>query len=139
MTLFGISGNYIAIVAGAVAAFIIGMIWYTVLFGKMWSAGHGFSEQRMKEMQSSAPMAAGVSFFGYLVTGYVMSLLFTRLGITEMNDALYTAFLLWLAFPAVMILMNTMYSGHSMVVYLIDVLYQLVYVLAIAALLVWLS
>ncbi len=139
MTLFGISGNYLAVAAGAIAAFIIGTIWYALLFGKTWSAGHGFSEQKMKELQGTAPVAAGVSFISYLVTAYVLSIFFSRLGITELPAALKTAFLLWLGFPASIGLMNTLYAGRSLSVYVIDASYQLLYLLAMAALLVWLS
>ncbi len=139
MTLFGISGHYLAIAAGAVAAFIIGMLWYAVLFSKAWSEGQGFSEQKMKELQASASTAFAVSFAGYFVTGYIMCLLFQRLNVTDLRDALQLTFLIWLGFPAMIGLMNSMYTGKSLVVYLIDVGYQLVYLLAMAALLIWLS
>lgn len=139
MTLFGISGQYLAIAAGAVAAFVIGMLWYAVLFGKTWAQGQGFSEQKLKELQASAPVAGAVSFVGYLVTGYILCLLFQRLAVTELQGALQLTFLLWLGFPAMIGLMNSLYTGKPLVVYLIDVGYQLVYLLTMAALLIWLS
>lgn len=139
MSLLGISGNYLAIAAGAVTAFLIGTVWYMFLFGKQWSAAHGFSEQKVKQMQGSAPIAAGVSFVGYLLTAYVLFFLFKKMGITSMNDALSMGFILWLGFPAPIGLMNTLYAGRSLTVYLIDASYQLLYILAMSALLVTLS
>ena len=57
MSLLGLSGNYLAIGAGAVSAFVIGMVWYAVLFGKIWSQAHRFSEQKLKKRQVSALLA----------------------------------------------------------------------------------
>ncbi len=133
------TNNLLAIGAGAVVSFIIGMLWYAVLFGKAWAQAHGFSEQKMATLKKSAPIAAAVSFVGYLVTGYVLCILFQRLAITDIKSALSMTFLLWLGLPAAIGLMNALYSGRSLVVYLIDTGYQLVYLLAMAAILVWLS
>lgn len=131
--------NILAIGAGAVASFIIGTIWYAVLFGKIWAKAHGFSEHKMQELKAFAPLAAGVTFVGYAVTAYILSLLFCYMNITDMRTAVFTGFLIWLGFPAMIGLMNTLYAGRSLVVYIIDVAYQLVYIVAIAALLIWLG
>ena len=131
--------NFLAIIAGAVSAFVIGIFWYAVLFRSIWSNAQGFSEQKMHHLQKSAPLTTVVSFVGYLITGYVLCVLFQRLGIVDMKTALSTVFLVWLGFPLPMGLMNSMYAGRSLVVLLIDVGYQLVYLLVMGAILVWLG
>lgn len=37
--------NLLAVVAGAAAFFVVGALWYTVLFGKAWRAETGFSDE----------------------------------------------------------------------------------------------
>lgn len=131
--------NYLAVCASAVAAFIIGFIWYGALFRKLWSEGHGFTQEQSAALQKSAPVAAAVSFIGYLVTAYILALLFNYMNIADMRTALWVTFLIWLGFPAMIGLMNSLYTGRSLVVYLIDVLYQLTYLLLTAVFLMTLK
>lgn len=49
--------NYLAILLATVAQFVIGALWYSVLFGKLWGKIHGFDklpketqDKMMKEM-----------------------------------------------------------------------------------------
>jgi len=137
MDIAGVCVNLAAVGLSAVAAFAIGMLWYMVLFGDLWRKELGITESKMKEMESSAPIAMGVSSIGYLVTATIMAILFGLLGVTEIPRALYIAFLIWLGFPAMISLMNSLYSGRSFTVYLIDIGYALAYLLAMAAILAW--
>ena len=41
--------NYLAVVAAAVAAFVLGGLWYSLLFGKAWMALTGITEERAVE------------------------------------------------------------------------------------------
>lgn len=130
--------NYLALFISAVAAFIIGFIWYGFLFKKLWVEGHAFSEAKAAALQKTFPIAGAVSFVGYLVTAYILCLLLSYMNITDVQNALRVTFLLWLGFPAVIGLMNAMYSGQSLIVYAIDTSYQLVYMLVTAIILtVW--
>ncbi len=128
--------RYLPILASGVAAFIIGILWYGVIFGKMWRDGYGFSDAKAVELQKLASRAGAISFIGYLVTAYILSLLFGYMKISDMQTALRVTFLIWLGFPAMIELMNAQYTGRSLVVYLIDIGYQLAYLLATAALLI---
>lgn len=127
--------NFLAIIASGIAAMGIGFLWYGQLFIKPWREGHKFSEAKSAALKQSMPVAAGVSFVGYLVTAYVLSLLFSYMNITDLSQALRVTFLIWLGFPAMVCLMNTLYSGGSLVVYAIDTAYVLVYMLATAVIL----
>ena len=131
--------NYLAVGASAVAAFIVGFIWYGAIFAKLWSEGHGFTQEKATALQKSAPIAAGISFIGYLITAYILALLFHYMNISDMKTALWVTFLIWLGFPAMIGLMNSLYAGRSLVVYLIDVFYQLIYLLLTAVFLMTLK
>ena len=128
--------NYLALLASGVAATLIGFIWYGYIFKKLWVEGHAFSEAKSAELEKSMPVATGVSFVGYLVTAYILCLLFGYTNVADMQAALRLTFLVWLGFPAVIGLMNALYTGTPLVVYAIDVGYQLVYMLVTAVLLV---
>jgi hypothetical protein len=45
--------NFLAVLVAGLAAFFIGGLWYTVLFGKLWVKLHGYSEEKIKQMQAS--------------------------------------------------------------------------------------
>jgi TRAP-type C4-dicarboxylate transport system permease small subunit len=73
--------NWAAVVVGTIAAFALGMIWFSPkMFGKSWSAGsHNI------EPPASPPVAAMViQFAGTAVLALVV-------GMTETNEAIMTA------------------------------------------------
>lgn len=41
--------NWLAVSAAAIAAFVVGGIWYGPIFGKTWMAEFGFSEEQLAE------------------------------------------------------------------------------------------
>jgi hypothetical protein len=41
--------NWLAIVLASVSAFLLGFIWYSVLFQKRWMKENGFTEESMKD------------------------------------------------------------------------------------------
>jgi hypothetical protein len=41
---------YVAAAVGAVVSFVVGCLWYTVLFGKKWQALMGFSDEDVKSI-----------------------------------------------------------------------------------------
>ena len=124
--------NFLAILASGIVAMAIGFLWYGPLFLKPWRDGHKFSEAKSAALKKSMPIAAGVSFVGYLITAYVLSLLLAYMNVIDVSHALRVTFLIWLGFPAMVGLMNTLYTGGSLVVYAIDTTYQLAYMLATA-------
>ncbi len=73
--------NWTAVAVGAIAAFGLGMIWFSpLLFGRAWAAGsHGI------EPPASPPVAAMIlQFLGVVVLALIV-------GITETDQAIITA------------------------------------------------
>lgn len=62
--------NWIAVIAAAVSAFVLGGIWYGPLFGKKWLALNGMSED---DAQSGHP---AIIFGGALVLSFIAALVF---------------------------------------------------------------
>lgn len=74
--------NYLAIFLATVAQFIVGAIWYTPIFGKVWGKMHGFDkyskEEQQKMMKKMGPYLA-LQFAMTLVTSFVLALFFVAL------------------------------------------------------------
>jgi len=136
MEILGMPVHLGAVALSTAVAFGIGVLWYMVLFGKQWRDAQRFTETQKKELGSSMQVPMIVSIIGYFITALVLSLLFSQLHITDLSKAVSTTFLLWLGFPFVMGLTCTLYGGRSVPGFLIDAGYQLVYMVAMAVILV---
>jgi Protein of unknown function (DUF1761) len=68
--------NYIAILIATVVQFIIGAVWYSFLFGKLWGEIHGFDaltkEVQQQMMKKMGPFYA-LQFFLTLVTTFMLA------------------------------------------------------------------
>lgn len=69
--------NYVAILLATVAQFIVGAIWYTPLFGRLWGKIHGFDKlpkATQKKMMSMMPAMLGIQFITTILTSFVLYL-----------------------------------------------------------------
>lgn len=74
--------NFLAILLATVVQFIIGAVWYSVLFGKLWGKIHGF-DKLPKATQDKLAKSMG-PFYGLqalvtLITSIVLALFITYL------------------------------------------------------------
>jgi hypothetical protein len=89
--------NYLAVFVASIAAFIESPVWYII-----------FSDQATKlspamaAMTSPPPANLVIEFIRSLIVAYVLSYLILRLGLNWLG-AIRLGFLLWLAFPAVLL------------------------------------
>lgn len=92
--------NYFAILIASVLQFLVGFVWYTPLFGKLWGKMHGFDlvpkEQQDKMMKSMGPLLA-VQFMSTVVTTVVLALFIGGLQSLSWNPY-GIAFFMWLGF-----------------------------------------
>ncbi|MEM7463145.1 MAG: DUF1761 domain-containing protein [Pseudomonadota bacterium] len=81
--------NWIAVVVGAVVAFLAGWLWYSpTLFGKKWAEGNGLELGTASEMPVGAMVAQVV---GLLLLSWFV-------GVTAASNALATVILATIAF-----------------------------------------
>jgi hypothetical protein len=74
--------NYVAILVAAIVQFLVGAIWYTPVFGKLWGRIHGFDTlvpEKQKEMQSQMWPLLVTQFFLGLVTSAVLGMFVTAM------------------------------------------------------------
>lgn len=91
--------NYLAVLVAAVAQFIIGAIWYTPIFGKMWGKIHGFDAQSPEvqaDMRKKMMPLLAAQFGVTLITTYVFALLLN--GFPADWNRYGLAFFFWLGF-----------------------------------------
>lgn len=128
--------NYLAVIVAALATFFIGALWYSpLLFAKQWVKAHGYSEEKLKEMQKSAMPAYLVSLVSYVVMAYVLAVFMANMNLTGASDGMTVGFLAWLGFAATIGLTANMFSEKKIATYYLDASYQLVYLLVMGAIL----
>lgn len=76
--------NIPAVIVATIAQFVVGMVWYTPLFGKLWGKIHGFDKLskavQQKMMKEMGPYY-GLQLFVTVLTSIVLGLFVANSGI----------------------------------------------------------
>ncbi len=109
--------NYLAVVLAAVSSMIIGSLWYGKIgFMKPWMKLSKMVPKKGKELQSSMVTGMFVAVIASLVMAYVLAhityLANQYFHNSFLQDALTTAFWLWLGFQGLRMLMNDTFEGR---------------------------
>jgi len=117
---------HLEVFIGAAAAFLLGFLWYTALFGKMWQAETGLSDE---EAQSNMALTHGLAFLMMCVMSFQINFIVNLHELAEQTFAhgafhglLSAAFL---AVPAVAI--HYLYQKKSLKLFLIDASFILIF------------
>jgi hypothetical protein len=105
--------NYWAIIVGAVAAMVVGSIWYGPLFGKAWTRIIGATDmdlQKRKEMQKKAMPLYLVQF---VLTVFQVLVLAHLIADTQIVSGLERALWIWAAFVVPTIAGTAMWNNNS--------------------------
>jgi hypothetical protein len=110
--------NWLAVVLGTVAFFIVGAIWYSLLFGKMWQREVGLSNEQLKS-GANMPLIFGLCFLLEFIVVLTLGHLFAFLQPNpHQKMMLAVGFGLAIMSPAVGI--NYLYQRKSLKLFLID-------------------
>ncbi len=121
--LFGL--NSVAILAASVAFFIVGFLWYGLLFADAWMAASGITKEAAEADQNPSWMIGGFIITVMQVIG--IALVMKWKGAASLGDAVKTALLLWLLFALPFTLYAYFYSlAHSSTLLMIDASHLLV-------------
>src|SRR5262245_54944855 len=115
--------NFLAVFVATLVAFLVGGVWYTALFGKLWIKLHDYSEERMAAMKARRPPPV---FFGTMIVSYLVLALATAVLLTGFptRNALTGAMvgaILWLGPAAAIGMTGHIASDKANGLYLIDV------------------
>lgn len=88
--------NWLAVPVAAVAAFMIGGIIYGAIFGKKWSALHGYdNEAAAARMRKSQGKAFAMMFLADLIMSAVIALALTALADANWKTGAVVGLLMW--------------------------------------------
>ena len=126
--------NYLAVIVGTIAHFMLGALWYSpVLFSKAWISAVGWSDNEVNAIKEKGGNGKGLAlqFFGTLVLVFVtahmvdfMKVVYLDLGALQVG--LTSAFWLWLGYIATFGLTGVVFEKHSWKLYGINMGYQFV-------------
>lgn len=110
---------YLELLIAAVAAFLLGFAWYTVLFGKAWQAETGITDDQAK---SGVAMTYGLSFLLMLVLAFGVNYLinFHKPEEQTFTHGAFHGMQLGAMFGLPAVGINYLYQKKSLKLYLID-------------------
>lgn len=111
--------NYLAIVVAAVAGWLVGAVWYGVLFCKPWQAANNIVPDKTRAV---SPLPFILVFVAQLVMAWVLAGVLGHLGpgqVTIKNGVISAAFL-WLGFVITTMAANNTFAGRKPMLLLID-------------------
>ncbi|ANQ48012.1 DUF1761 domain-containing protein [Flammeovirga sp. MY04] len=118
--------NFLAVFVAAIAAFILGAIWYSAIFGKAWQKELGFTDEYLQK--ANMPLVFGSSFVLMLITSFGLAMFNAHSG--QSLDATLGAFhglMVGLMFVGTSMGINYLYQRRSIKLWLIDAGYQILF------------
>lgn len=120
--------NLVAVVAAAVASFVIGMAWYSpMLFGNTWMKLSGVDPKKMKgdkKKMMMTSMLGGV--VTALLTSYVLAHFVDYVGAVDAMGGAMVAFWAWLGFVATVQAGSFLWEGKPVKLFLLNTTHSLV-------------
>ena len=129
-------GHTLPILAAAVAAWLIGALWYSpAMFAKAWVAAHGYTPEQVAAMRVTQGKVIAGTLVAMILMAAVLQLILNHLGADSLRDGMGWAFHAWLGFAVPLGFIAHLYSHKRLSAWLIDLGYQLVYFLVMGAIL----
>ncbi len=120
--------NLLAVLAASVFSFILGGLWYTVLFGKLWQKEVKLTEEQLNN--TNYLKTYGGSFVCIFLMMLFLAVLLKRLGIFGSNqwfEAAKVGLSVGLFFVCTSTAINYLYEFKSLKLFLINTGYQAVF------------
>ena len=131
--------NYLAVLVSAVAGFVIGALWYSVLFGKVWMRLSGMDKKKIeKERKKGMAKSYAAGFAVLVVMAFVLAHFVDMAEAATVLEGAQAGFWAWLGFVATIMLNKVLWEGKPFKLYLLDAAHYLVVLLAMGSILaVW--
>jgi biotin transporter BioY len=119
--------NYPAVLIATVVHFLVGGLWYGLLFSNKFIELIAWSPEKLQEMQNHNPAKELlIAFISALVLVYILAHFVQYTKARTAFDGIQTAFWLWLGFVATTQLATVVFEERKLGLYLINVSYQFV-------------
>jgi hypothetical protein len=131
--------NYAAVGVAALAYWLLGAVWYGLLFARPFIALMGWTPEQVAAIQAKGEGASlGVAFVTSFVLAYVLAHFVRFVGAETAATGAVTGFWLFVGFVATSNLETVLFESRPLGLYLINNGYHLVGMLGVGALLaVW--
>lgn len=116
--------NYLAVLVTGFVLFMLGGLWYSVLFGKKWMTLIEKSEEELR--RASSPVNYILVFVAELVTAFVLALVIGWAGVSDPAGGALVGFLLWLGLAGATTFMTYTFSARPRPLWAIDTGYTMV-------------
>ena len=128
--------NWIAVLVGALAGFMVGGIWYGPIMGKKWMGAVGLSEEQIR--QGNMGVIYGGAFAFSIVASWTMAHTFATYDDLSATVKILTAFGVAIGFIIPAIGTNYLFSQKSKTLFFIDAGYWILFYIAMGAVHVYL-
>ena len=129
--------NLWAVFASALAAMVVGFVWYSpLLFARSWMVLMGYDpndKAKTKEMQNSAGPSYMMSLVASVISAAVLGEIIALAAINTALNGMKVGLAVWLGFVTTVQLTNSLFSRQPAKLYAINTGYQLVCYLAMGA------
>jgi Protein of unknown function (DUF1761) len=115
--------NYAAVIVAAVAYWVLGAVWYAVLFAKPWMAYENITEAQAKSMNPVLPYV--ITFLLNLVIAYVLSMIIQWRSANTAARGASVGVLLWIGILGPITYTTRMYEMRPNGLFLINEVYPL--------------
>jgi Kef-type K+ transport system membrane component KefB len=118
--------NFLAVLASGIVSFLIGALWYTLLFGKLINT---IDKEEGNKPRQNSPIVFGLSFMCMLVMMFGLAVLAKSLAIVTIASAFSLGLLIALSLISASIAINVLYEFKNYKSFLIDAVFQSVFVI----------
>lgn len=114
--------NWIAVVAATVAGFILGFLWYALLFGSTWQSLTGITDEMAAA--GNMPVAFGISILATFIAAWGLAVLIGKS--PSAANGMLTGIFAGLFFVAAMLAQNYVYGLKPIALWFVDAGYIVV-------------
>ncbi len=131
-----VSINYMAVLVAAIAAFVVGGLWYSpLLFGKIWMKLSKVQESDMKKMKKTMVASYILGFVTTLIMSYVLTHIVDYTESTTAAAGATAGFWAWLGFVATVQVGAVLWENKPFKLFALNTLHSLVALLIMGSIL----
>ncbi|HEV8659121.1 MAG TPA: DUF1761 domain-containing protein [Thermoanaerobaculia bacterium] len=120
--------NYLAVLVAGVAIFLLGGLWYSLLFAKPWLKAMGMTQEEVKAASASTSMP--LSYLGAFICGlliaWVLAIMIKHFPPVSVGRGAVVGALCWLGFAGATSFASSLFSMKPKELWLINSGYNLV-------------
>jgi hypothetical protein len=105
--------NYVALAAASVVTYLLGFVWFILLFSEPFVKGLGKTAEEMAR-GPDAVQASIMQVIGNFITLYILLWLMNKLKITTVMDAIKFAGIIWLGFVGAVLAPMYAFEAYSL-------------------------